>query len=231
MKALARARWLVLLVLPVLPVLLLAGGVQAQSSACDELTTRLATRIESTGVRGYSLEVVPAAAPVPRDGKVIGTCEAGVYKVVYRRWGGTAAAGSAPAASAASPASPASVLVARPAPSPPPKPEPAPPSRPVIEPAPPARAPEPASAPAATVAEAAAPPASAPQPEPSASLAQAAASAVAPAAGGGAWAARGWLVRIWPWLAAVLVLLVGAWAWRSRSSGYDKSGLPRGPRL
>ncbi|HJV95131.1 MAG TPA: DUF1161 domain-containing protein, partial [Albitalea sp.] len=54
----------------------LAASAQAQTSACDQLKDTLAARIEATGVRGYSLEAVPAATPVPSGAKVIGTCEA-----------------------------------------------------------------------------------------------------------------------------------------------------------
>lgn len=65
---------------------LLAGGVQAQTSACDQLKARLAAGIEAGGVRGYSLEVVPAATPMPPGGKVVGQCDTGAYKVLYKRW-------------------------------------------------------------------------------------------------------------------------------------------------
>jgi Protein of unknown function (DUF1161) len=216
MRRRAHARWLTL------PALLLAGGAQGQTGACEQLTARLAARIESTGVRGYSLEVVPAAAPMPRDGKVIGTCEAGARKVVYRRWGGAAAASPAPAAP------PPAALTAAP-PAPPPEPPPVPeaaapvvaaaaPVAPVIQPAPPASS-------------AVESPASAAQPEPSASPGQAAASAAVPDAGGASSRIPGWLAEHGLWLAALLVLVAGGWIWRSRFSAYDEGGLPRGPRL
>lgn len=115
-----------------LPALLLAGGAQGQTGACEQLSARLSARIESTGVRGYTLEVVPAAAAVPRDGKVIGTCEGGARKVVYRRWGGAAVASSAVAPASApepqptAPPPPASqAAVAAPPPASAPEPEPA----------------------------------------------------------------------------------------------------------
>jgi len=37
----------------------------------------------------------------------------------------------------------------------------------------------------------------------------------------------------WPWIAALLLLPLGAWAWAwfAHHRAYDKAGLPRGPRL
>lgn len=83
--------------------MVLAASALAQTNTCDEFKAVLAARIESSGVRGYSLETVKSGTPVPPDAKVIGTCESGARNVIYRRWG---AARAAPAsASAAEPAS------------------------------------------------------------------------------------------------------------------------------
>ncbi|HEV7914017.1 MAG TPA: DUF1161 domain-containing protein, partial [Albitalea sp.] len=82
----------------------MAGTAQAQAPAgpCDVLKATLAARIEATGVRGYSLEAVPGRTPVPSGAKVIGTCEGGATKMLYRRWAiGQAAGGAASATSAA----------------------------------------------------------------------------------------------------------------------------------
>jgi hypothetical protein len=88
-------------------MLLLAPDAQAQSNACDLLKSELAARIEATGVRGYSLEDVPADTPVPPGAKAIGNCEGGARKVLYRRWaavqGSSADTGAAVPASAALP--------------------------------------------------------------------------------------------------------------------------------
>ncbi len=85
--------------------MLLGDDAMAQTNACDLLKTALAERIEATGVRGYSLEAVPSGAPVPSDAKAIGNCEAGAYKVLYRRWGVTQAAAASSAGSVARPTS------------------------------------------------------------------------------------------------------------------------------
>src|SRR3954468_19218227 len=66
--------------------LLAATLAQAQSGACDTLKTTLAARIESTGVRGYAMDVVPGRTAVPSGAKVIGSCDGGAFKVVYWRW-------------------------------------------------------------------------------------------------------------------------------------------------
>ena len=40
----------------------LAGGAQAQSASCNEFKDKVAARIEASGVRGYALEISPAAS-------------------------------------------------------------------------------------------------------------------------------------------------------------------------
>lgn len=228
---------------------LLATPVMAQTNACDQLKAKLAAGIEATGVRGYSLEAVPAAEPTPRDGRVIGNCEAGAYKMVYRRFGGDAAAAAEkPAAASAAPVGPraSAAAVAASAPAKPvPTPAPAPASAPKATPAPnpastpsptpsPAPTPTPSPRPATTPATLPSPP---PLPSPSPSppppvvetsepAASTAASAAAPAEGsvvGG----------YWPWLVLAVGVPLGLWAgarlaYRRR---YDEAGLPRGPRL
>jgi hypothetical protein len=136
-----------------------ATTAQAQSHSCELLKQTLAARIPPE-IKGYSMEDVPARTPVPAGGKVIGTCEGGARKVVYRRFGGpplVAADGTAPPASAAAPA-PAKPPVAAAPPPPPrpvaasapaPKPPPAPASAAVRAPVPPPAKPLPTAASAA----------------------------------------------------------------------------------
>lgn len=207
----------------------------AQGNACDRLKATLAARIEATGVRGYSLEAVPAATPVPAGAKAIGSCEGGERKILYRRWGGASA--PAPAESAAAPA-PASVVAAEPPPKRPPpavRPElpartaPAPAPKPAPVPAP-VPTPEPAKIPpgrpsdvdpvrqvAPTLTPAAQAPSAEPNPETPA-LAQ---------------RFSGLIGTHWHWLLGLLLVPLAAlgWAWRAHHRAYDKNGLPRGPRL
>jgi hypothetical protein len=213
----------------VLPLLLaiaalwLPAAAVAQGSACDQFKATLAARIEATGVRGYSLEVVPASTPVPAGAKAIGNCEGGALKILYRRWGGASAAASAPAP-----------LIA--AEAPPKRPQPA--VRPEV-PAPAASVPVPKPAPAPVVTfEAAEPP---PLRASDVQLARVVESVApqAPPLGPGEekpplpQRVSGFVVTHWHWLLALLLvpLAVVGWFWRAHYLAYDKNGLPRGPRL
>ncbi len=62
---------------------------------CEELKTEIAAKIDAAGAKGYSLEIVKADADAG-DAKVVGSCDAGQNKIVYRR----EAAAAAPQAAA-----------------------------------------------------------------------------------------------------------------------------------
>jgi hypothetical protein len=223
----------------------LACGAQAQTSACDDFKATLAARIESTGVRGYSLETVPASTAVPSGAKVIGTCESGAFKILYRRWGAARApSGAASEARVASSPQGSAVPEAqsRRAPitqvvrnSPPPTA-----SAPVVVPLPVARSKETASAPAVV------PPEPVKLPSGSASDVVAVRAADRPASVPAVDSmvapdpaiplmrrTADFLSGQWAWFAALgLVALLGVrWLWRTYLSPYDRDGLPRGPRL
>lgn len=89
--------------------LVAAGAAEAQTPACEQLKTELAARIDATGARGYALESVPAGTPVPAGAKSIGSCEAGRYKVLYRRWAAAPSSSSAAATDASDASQPAAV--------------------------------------------------------------------------------------------------------------------------
>lgn len=223
----------------VLPLLWVAAamfvpaGALAQANACDQLKGRLAARIEASGVRGYTLETVPAGTPVPAGAKAIGKCEGGERKILYRRWG--AAPPSARADSAVAPASAPQVTVL---PEPPPRrpppvvranvpapvvPVPPPPPPPAVnsEPAKP-RLDRAREVDVVRMADPLVVPAAQPRPpEPAAEkppLSQPVSEFVA---------------TNWRWLLALLLVPLAAcgWAWRAHHLAYDKNGLPRGPRL
>lgn len=241
-RRLPKALW------PAASLLLAAGGAQAQSANCDKLRQTLATRIEAGGVQGYGLDIVPAKEATPSGAKIIGTCDGGAFKAVYRRF-----ASSAPAATAPAPTEPPAPIkvAAGPPPAPAPAPMPAPPPaapppapKPAPSPPPPAPAPPPVVAPVIiAAAEPATAPAAAPAPAPSpatteptltlASVAQDPArlpSVPSPAAPLAPAAASG---TDWRWLWALLALpIVGwMWSWVQHRRHYDAAGLPRGPRL
>jgi hypothetical protein len=199
-----------------LALLLVPAAVQAQGAGCAQFKERMAERLESQGIRGYALDIVPGNQAVPAGARVIGNCEGGAWKIVYRRF---AAAGEAAAPGAGGGARAAANVPAS---------APAAPARPAPAPAPAsAAAPAPAPAPAVAARAPAPAPAVAPAPEPASPPGPDPASAPeagrTPGPGGN---------PLWPW-GALLVLpallaLVGWLAYRRR---YDAAGLPRGPRL
>jgi hypothetical protein len=50
---------------------------------CDELKEAIQARIEAKGVKKFSLDIVDNAKA--GDGKVVGTCDGGSKKILYRR--------------------------------------------------------------------------------------------------------------------------------------------------
>ncbi len=59
---------------------------------CEELKSEIASKLDAKGVKSYSLEIV--AKDQDAEGKVVGSCEGGTKKIVYRR---TATAQQSPA--------------------------------------------------------------------------------------------------------------------------------------
>jgi hypothetical protein len=62
---------------------LMAVALPAAGKTCEELVVEIAAKIDASGVKGYSLEIVPAAL-VSGD-KVVGTCDLGAKKITYVR--------------------------------------------------------------------------------------------------------------------------------------------------
>jgi hypothetical protein len=52
---------------------------------CEELKAEIAKKVEANGVKAYSLEIVPTEKADGAEGKVVGSCEGGAKKIVYRR--------------------------------------------------------------------------------------------------------------------------------------------------
>ena len=50
---------------------------------CEELKSEIAAKIDAKGVTGYTLEII--ATEEVKDQKVIGSCEAGSKKIVYKK--------------------------------------------------------------------------------------------------------------------------------------------------
>ena len=66
---------------------------------CEDLKSEIATKLEAKGVKSYSLDIVAKDADAG-DGKVVGSCDGGTKKIVYRR---EAAVPQAPAKDASKP--------------------------------------------------------------------------------------------------------------------------------
>lgn len=64
-------------------ILCLAAIPAFAQKACEELRSEITAKIEAKGVKNFQLEIV--AADQGKDGKVVGTCEAGKKKIVYKK--------------------------------------------------------------------------------------------------------------------------------------------------
>lgn len=62
-------------------VLGISASAWAQKKPCEALKSEIEAKLKAKGVTGYSLEIVAEA----KDGKVVGSCEGGTKKIVYKR--------------------------------------------------------------------------------------------------------------------------------------------------
>jgi hypothetical protein len=68
--------------LPVVVVLMLASAPAFAKKDCNELKAEIEAKIKARGVTSFTLEVVAGDA---KDGKVVGSCDGGAKKIVYKR--------------------------------------------------------------------------------------------------------------------------------------------------
>jgi len=66
-----------------LAVLLSLTASAAWATPCDTVKEQIDTKIKAKGVKSYSLDAVAAAAV--KEQKVVGSCEGGAKKIVYKR--------------------------------------------------------------------------------------------------------------------------------------------------
>ena len=59
------------------------GWAQSQRKDCNELKGEIEAKIKKNGVDKFNLDVVDASAQT--EGKVVGTCDGGSKKIVYKR--------------------------------------------------------------------------------------------------------------------------------------------------
>ena len=65
------------------PGLVVSGPVMAQMKDCGELKSEIEAKIKKNGVEKFSLDVVDADKSA--EGKVVGTCDGGSKKIVYKK--------------------------------------------------------------------------------------------------------------------------------------------------
>lgn len=64
-------------------LLSIAGTAMAAGKSCDDLKSEIDAKIKAKGASSYTLEVVAKGSAA--GGKVVGTCEGGAKKIVYKR--------------------------------------------------------------------------------------------------------------------------------------------------
>ena len=72
--------WLIAIAVFAVPVCSLAQG----RKPCEELKAEIAAQLDAKNVKDYSLDIVDKDAEVT-DGKVVGTCDGGTQKIIYKR--------------------------------------------------------------------------------------------------------------------------------------------------
>ena len=60
-----------------------SGSAFAQAKSCEELKGEIDAKIKKNGVDKFTLDIVDKDAQA--DGKVVGTCDGGEKKIVYKR--------------------------------------------------------------------------------------------------------------------------------------------------
>jgi len=65
--------------------MLVAFPAFAQVKSCDDLKAEIDAKIKNNGVKVFTLTVVDKDAAA--DGKIVGTCDGGSKKIVYKKGG------------------------------------------------------------------------------------------------------------------------------------------------
>jgi hypothetical protein len=65
----------------------LSTSVYAQKRSCEDLKAEIQGKLEAKGVKNYVLEIVAAGDAKDSAGKVVGSCDGGAKRIVYRRAG------------------------------------------------------------------------------------------------------------------------------------------------
>ena len=67
----------------VVVMLLMASPAMAQKKSCEDLKAEIEAKIKANGVKVFTLEIV--ASDSAAEGKVVGTCDGGAKKIVYKK--------------------------------------------------------------------------------------------------------------------------------------------------
>ena len=73
------------IIMAVVALALVATPALAQRKDCEELKSEIDAKIKANGVKEFTLDVVPNEQVKEGDGKVVGTCDGGTKKIVYKR--------------------------------------------------------------------------------------------------------------------------------------------------
>lgn len=60
-----------------------AAPAASARKSCDDLKTEIGAKLEAKGVKGYTLTI--ATPEEAKDGKVVGSCDGGKQRIVYKR--------------------------------------------------------------------------------------------------------------------------------------------------
>lgn len=71
----------------IVALLLIAAPAMAQRKDCEELKGEIDAKIKKNGVKEFSLEIVPNEQVKEGAGSVVGSCDGGTKKIVYKRGG------------------------------------------------------------------------------------------------------------------------------------------------
>jgi hypothetical protein len=66
-------------------LVLMSGASWAAMTSCDEIKSKIETKLAGKGVKNYTLQVV--AKDVETKDRVVGSCEGGSKKIIYTRAG------------------------------------------------------------------------------------------------------------------------------------------------
>jgi hypothetical protein len=65
--------------------LLIAAPALAQRKDCGELKAEIDAKIKKNGVKEFTLDIVPSEQVKEGAGNVVGSCDGGTKKIIYKR--------------------------------------------------------------------------------------------------------------------------------------------------